>query len=455
MPDVASLARASGPSALQEQSALRRWWGRWWFAICATALIIASDYKYRVRPPEQAVQADVDAAIMIELAIYGLVALYLAQAHVRSLRRMRLSAPLVLLLFYVGLIVLSLTYTPFFLYGAVRAGQMVLVVVLVLSGVVDGGRAAFHRFAHSYLVLVGISAVYGVIVPSVPVNRLQEGRFTWLAIHPTVSGVLAGIATIVGIAYLFSGDENRPGPMWRRGVYVLLLALSAGALLGSQTRGAVLGGTLGVLVFLLTRRGGRAVIDFVTAIGLGAAAVFLAFSDQVLAYFQRGEDAEQIASLNSRTDLWALALDAAADEPLFGVGTTAARGIFYDELGLGGGHNAAVNVAVELGLFGLLCWAALVGVVISRAYRLPRGEAAGVGTDRSLILAVMTFLVVNGVFYEGAGAVTNVAALWFFVCVGWVVVAARSVSGATLARGDGVVAGTEPGRHQLRRVNRS
>ena len=420
------------------------WWSQWWFAICALGLIIASDYKYRVRPPGQALQGDVDAAIAIELAIYGMVAAYLVLGHLRSVRRLHLNALLTVLVVYVGLIGVSVLYTPFFVTGIVRAGQMLVLLILILSVVQDGTRAHLHRFAHAFVVLVAGSAVLGVVVPAEPVTPIVAGRFSWLAIHPTSAGTLAGLATVLAFGYLMNRDRERPGPQWSPWVYRGMFVLVAGALIGTQTRGAVLGALVGITVLLFTTRGGRAVIDLVLVAGLSVATVALVAGDYVAQYFQRGEDAEQLASLNSRTYLWSAAADAVAENPVFGVGTTAARGIFYDELGLGGGHNAVVNVAVELGLVGLACWSLLVVLTVVAAYRVPRSGPESLAVDRGFMLAVLAFLMVSGIFSEGAGAVTNVAALWFFVIVGWSVVAERAAEALEPPTASAV------GRHRVR-----
>jgi O-antigen ligase len=116
---------------------------------------------------------------------------------------------------------------------------------------------------------------------------------------------------------------------------------------------------------------------------------------------------------------------------MFGYGVTASRGLFYDTLNLGGGHNAAVNVFVELGLVGLAAWLALLVVLIFGVRRIPIRAFPGLRVDRALLLGVITFLLIDGVFYEGLGATTNVASTWFFVCIAWLSVARRDTGDKT------------------------
>ncbi|MDZ4234426.1 MAG: hypothetical protein U1C73_11885, partial [Dietzia sp.] len=49
----------------------------WWFPACAMILIFASDFKFRTRPPTDALAASVDVAILFELALYGGVGAFL------------------------------------------------------------------------------------------------------------------------------------------------------------------------------------------------------------------------------------------------------------------------------------------------------------------------------------------------------------------------------------------
>ena len=403
------------------------WWERWWFAVCAVALVVASDYDWRTRPPGEATSGSLDLAVLLEIAVYGAVGAYLVLARARPPRAVRLPLPVVLLLCYALLLVLSVTYTPYLVYAAVRAVQVLVLVGLALALVRGGTTAHAHRFAHAFVVLVALSVAYGVVVPAPAANRLQEGRFTWLAVHPTVSGVLTGLALVVAVTYLAGGRRLRGGPRWPVGLYGLLVLVAGGGLLATQTRGAVLAGVVGSVVVVVLQSG-RALVDTVLAAAVVGTGAVVAGSAVAADYLARGEDPAQLATLNSRTTLWAVALDAVRDQPLWGYGLTAARGIFYDETGLGGGHNAVVNVLVELGGVGLAVWVALVVVLVLRARALPREPAAGLGVDRALVLGVVTFLMVDGVVYEGAGSVANVAVTWLVACVAWVGTAEREAA---------------------------
>ena len=398
----------------------------WWLPACTLTLIFASDYQLRNRPPGDALGASVDSTILIELALYGLVAGYLVFVHGAPPRIRSVHPTVYFGALLIGLMALSLLYTPYPQYAVVRVGQMVVLLSLTVVAAAKATRVDFHRLAHAFMVLIALSIAYGVAVPSVPVNERQAGRFTWFAIHPTVSGILAGLATLIALTYLTGGRRPRPGPMWPSLAYLGLWGLSLGALLAAQTRGAIAGTVAaGAVLLVASRRSASKKVEMVLALGLLFAGLALAAGDTVLAYFLRGERPEQIATLNSRTDLWAVALDAFSQNPMFGYGVTSARGLFYDQTGLGGGHNALVNVLVELGVVGTLCWAVLIALVIREIWGVRPDGADGLGLDRALLLGSVTFLVVDGLFYEGLGAVTNVASTWFFMCLAWARVARR------------------------------
>ncbi|HMV74225.1 MAG TPA: O-antigen ligase family protein, partial [Microthrixaceae bacterium] len=397
----------------------------WWLAVAGVAFIVGSDFKYRVRPPGQALGGGIDAAIMVEMLLYGLVAGYLLLDRFRVPRVRRIPAPLYLAACFVGLAVLSLMYTPYLQYGVVRCVQATILLAVVVIAAMDGDRSHFHRFAHLYLLLILAGVGYGLVRPSPPLKASQAGRFTWLAVHPTVSGAMMCLAAVVAVGYVVGGRSDRPGPRWPPLLYWGILAVVAGGGLAGHTRGAILGGICGAAVVLVTTRRGRAVVE-VGLVGLVlVAGVAIMASDKVTTYFERGDTSAQLTTLSHRTELWSVAFESIEKKPLFGNGITASRGIFYEATGLGGGHNGAINVLVELGAVGLLVWAALLISLLLGIRHLPRNGPRDLQLDRAMLLGVMTFLLVDSIFYEGIGSVANVASTWLFMCIGWYVVARR------------------------------
>ncbi|MDE0805345.1 MAG: O-antigen ligase family protein [Acidimicrobiales bacterium] len=413
-------------------------------AIGAIALIVGSDYEFRTRAPDASLEAGIDQAILFELALYAAVAAYLVLVHLGSPRVRRTDPPMYFTCFLVGLWALSLLYTPFVQFAAVRVAQMGIVLAFVVAIASHASRAHLLRFVHAFVALVALSVLYGLAVPAPAVSDSQIGRFSWLAVHPTVSGVLCGLAVVVVVHQLVAGPNTGnpntgnpeiggPAFRWPTGAYIGALVVCAGGLLGTQTRGAIVGAGLGAVVTLVSSRDGRRIIDVGVALVVLGSGIALWASETIAVYFARGEDPEKLATLNERTVLWDAATDAFATRPMFGHGVTSSQGIFFEETGLGGGHNAVISLLVELGLVGTVCWFLLVASLIAGIRRLPRrghDGGSGASADRTLMLAVVTFLLFDGIFFQGAGDVTNVASLWLFMIVAWLVVTRRTL-GAT------------------------
>lgn len=413
---------------------------RAWPTLTTLALVLASAYRWRTRPPSAAVSGAPDLAVALEVVVYGavgagcllLLSRHRAAARAAARTSLRPPAPLAFGAGYTALVVLSVTYAPYPAYAAVRAAEACVVLLLALTLAALATRGQLHGAVHGFLVVVTASVAYGVAVPSAPVSALQAGRFTWLAIHPTVSSVFTAMAAVMALAYAV-GDRSRPGPSWPRWAYAALALTAAAALVASQTRGSVLGAAAGAGVVALAVPAGRRRV--LTALGLlvvGGLAL-VAAGDRVLAFATRGEDAAQLATLNSRTGLWARAWEVVLQQPLYGHGVGSPRGLFYRATGLGGSHDMVVNVLVEVGVAGLAAWSALVLAVALQLRR--RGAGAPVrgwgaprrpgGDDRPLLAGVLAAVVVSGVFYDGPGAVATVSSVWLFVIAAWLAVLRR------------------------------
>ena len=120
--------------------------------------------------------------------------------------------------------------------------------------------------------------------------------------------------------------------------------------------------------------------------------------------------------------------------PLHGLGFTSAKGVFFDETGLGGAHNAVVNVMIDAGLAGLIWWSLLLGasiVVLNRQWAHRRvspthsGAAGTAHADHLIIMGIYVASVVNSVTTEGLGAGVNVSAIWWLITVAWLTILER------------------------------
>ncbi|HEY4459666.1 MAG TPA: O-antigen ligase family protein [Pseudonocardiaceae bacterium] len=388
----------------------------YWPIVCVLAFVVASDYKFRLRANNDTINGQADVFVLIEVATYALIACFLFWRFKPTFRLRRADAVTYLGYAYIAVCVGSALYSPYHALALVRAGQMVVVLAFARSVARHASPDAPHRIAHAYAVLITLSVIFGVLVPY-PKLPSQPGRFTWLYVHPVEAGMLLAIAVIVLTGYLLGGRVPRSGPRWHTGVYALLWLIDVGALLATGTRGAAIGALVGIVIVIATRwRGIRKLeIALVGAVGLGG--VVLALAPEITAFIARGESAAQLETLNFRTDLWSQALADFAQHPLYGFGFTADRGLFLDTTGLGGGHNAIINLLVDTGLVGTAVWFALLIGLGLTTYRLrPRGMA----TDRGIVLALLVGMFANSMFTDELGAPANAMCTWLFVLLAWV-----------------------------------
>lgn len=399
-----------------------------WVTVCALMLLVASDYKLRVRPGDQSIAGNPDPFVLLEIGLYGLVALFLVSRFDRSPRVHRVSPPTFMAVAWVVVMVVSALYSPYPVLAVIRAAELVIVLTLVRTISRASDRAAMHHLAHWFVVLVAASVVFGILVP-MPRFPLQQDRFTWLRLHPVQAGVFVGIATVLAVTYLLAGSAARPGPTWPRWVYAILLALVGGGLVATNTRGAALGAAAALLVIAFATRSGRRKVDAAILLGVAGVALVLGYSTQIAAFFARGEDAQKLTTLNSRTVVWSEAWTFVREKPVYGWGLGATRGLFQESLGLAGGHNAVVNALVDTGFVGCALWLGIVGAIVVGTIRI-RPWAVGARWDRALILGVLVFLFVDGIFNEAPAAAANVGSTWLLLLVAWVDVLRVDVAAA-------------------------
>ncbi|WP_158889749.1 O-antigen ligase family protein [Amycolatopsis anabasis] len=400
---------------------------RRWPVACVLALVVASDYKFRLRANDQAVSGNADPFVLLEVGLYAFVACFLF-LRFRPATRPRRADPLVYLAYaYAAVLVGSALYSPYYQLALVRAGQVLVVLALCRSIARHADAGAPHRIAHGYAILITGSVVFGVLVPF-PRLPKQPDRFTWLYIHPVQSGAMLAIAVVLLAGYLLTHGLDRAGPRWPLPVYGVLFAICAAGLVATKTRGAVLGAIAGILVLVWTRWRGQRKVEVGVVLAVALIAIALTTSSAIESFFARGESVEQLSTLNSRTNLWAFAFDKIAEHPLYGFGLTSSRGLFLESIGLGGGHNAVINLLVDTGLVGLCVWLALLGCLLFTTHRLIRRTPPPLA-DRCVLLAVLFAMIVNSVFTEGLGAPANVLCTWLFVLVAWVGVLSRREAG--------------------------
>lgn len=392
------------------------------------ALFVATDYKFRKRPLEEAVSGTPDVFILFELGIYALVTVALLTVFGRlPVRTAALGAPARWLLAFTGVAVVSVLWSPYPTLAAVRAGQLVIVVAATLVLARHGGRAAMHAVAHGFVVLTTVSVFLGVVFPFdyTLLSNLVEPvpRFSWFVVHPVVAGVYLATAIILAMGY---ARRAAAGRRWPTSVYWACAAICGVALGATRTRASLGAAIVGLVVLLALSVRRVRWLDIAVAACLALVLVGIVASDTILEFVQRDQSAEEITTLSTRTELWSEALAATTETPFAGFGLQAARALFYETSGLGGGHNALINVLVELGLVGTFCWAAVLvttAVAIRRLWR-----ETELRTELSTLTALGVAHLLNAITYEGLGSVLNVALLWLLLVVAWVEILRRSAA---------------------------
>jgi exopolysaccharide production protein ExoQ len=398
-----------------------RIWRRSWIAILAIALMVVSEYKIGAgRSQRAAIGGQLDSGTMVELLVYGVVAAFLLFQLSRPPRWRRWPAPLMAMWGFALAMALAATWSPFPTFALARAIQLVVVAWLAVAVAQHASAVALSRFCHAYVVVVAMSVALGV---GMPVGQLpaQRGRFMWLWVHPNISGAFLGIAVTVLIALLFQRRAGWVGARWPLPAYWLLLAVNLGGLLATRSRGALSGTVVGCILVFLFYGDRRRWIDRVL---LGVCVATIAWSvasSGIVNYWERGESREQLSTLNSRTEVWGQAWELFQRRPLLGHGFASARGAFLANFRLGGAHNAFVEVLVNSGIFGTAWWIALLVVALAGANRLWQRRRP----EGPLLLAVLGFLIVNGLTASGLGQAATVQVIWLAVVVGWLVAAPR------------------------------
>ena len=444
-----------GPMPLARPGPRDRW--LWLLPILA---IIATEYKFRRREIDDALGGSIDLMIVAELGVYGLIGLWAVWRLAPT--RPRLTPLTVAMWGYILTTAASALYSTFAMLGLARAFQLVIIGAVVHVLAVDGQLRQISALIHGWIVLLTASIAVGLAYVA-PTTGPQEGRFTWLFVHSVSAGSMLALSVpmLFGL-WLSAARPSRRFPLpWPRWTYGLLLAVHLAFLLATRTRGSIGGAFVALAVMAWIWTGQRAKPQLVLGSLVVAGASLLAFGGPVLAFLTRGESAEEIGTFNRRTEIWILAWESFLDHPLHGLGFTSARGVFFDETGLGGAHNALFNVMIDTGLVGLAWWIALllsVGVAISRIGREARrhqlvgGAAGSARADHLILLGMFTASIVNSITTEGLGAGVNVSAIWLFLMVAWITVLRRE--GPAAPEELAVAGDVAAGRHDVLGVAR-
>ncbi|MEJ2577543.1 MAG: O-antigen ligase family protein [Kineosporiaceae bacterium] len=288
-------------------------------AVLAVALMIGSDLKVRVRDPTSAVSGQLDAAVLVEIALFAAVAalvIGLYPARLPSPGRITLVQGLTAL--FVADLLLSAVYSPFPALAAVRMAELLVWAALAVRLGDIGGLPTLHRVAHGYIVAATAAVGVGIAFRR-PAVGLEPDRFSWLSVHPVVAASWLGISAVLLLSYLLTGAQPHGGRIWHPNVYLLLFTVHVAALIATHTRGALAGFVAAALTVIAGRVSLRRRAEFLV-IGTALVVVtWLIAATPLREYLARGESAARLATLNGRTQLWELSWAPAQDRLWFGM----------------------------------------------------------------------------------------------------------------------------------------
>jgi O-antigen ligase len=402
--------------------------------IAPLLLIVFTEYKVRRRSIDDLLTGSIDPMIAAELVVYGVVGSWAVIRLIGAHRAADRLAPVIVVMWgYILTTAASALYSTLPTLALARGVQLVVIGVVVTVVARDGDLATIRRFLHAWLALMSASIAVGLAYVA-PTTGPQEGRFTWLSVHSVSAGSMLALSVPVAFGlFLAAGRRAMPWPRW---VYGTLFAVQFVFLLSTRTRGSIGGALVAIAVMAWLSSGRRARPELVLGSLVAGGALALAFGRPVLEFLTRGETVDQIGTFNRRTEIWALAWTSFLERPVFGLGFNSAKGVFFDETGLGGAHNAVINVMIDVGLAGLIWWLALLGGAVALLVGLRRdarrspvllpGASGTAVSDHLVLIGLFTAAGVNGITTEGLGAGVNVSAIWLFVVVAWLTILDRS-----------------------------
>lgn len=347
------------------------WWHWLWF------FVLASGFVFRVRDASSAKSDPADAAALVRVAFMGLVALILAM-------RLALRRPDWLRSMFSGGVG---AMTAFAMAGAVSTIWSVnppwtfykslefLIDVALLAAIL----AVVHR-SEDYETLFNWNWILcGLLIASAwvgaaiwPKEALEDG-YSLGTLGVRLNGLFPGqgsnrlgdLGAILGVVCftrIFPFGKRQYDRFW----YVLVLLACVATIVFAQTRTALAGLLLGmVLVLVLTGRAGKMLL-----LGVGAIAtvVLSGAGKMILDYLQRGQSQAEMVSLSDRLNWWTVAFDMLRQHPWTGLGAFAA-GTFavFEKLGLnnvGPLHSDYVETLVGSSFWGFIplvlailgCW---------------------------------------------------------------------------------------------------
>lgn len=382
-----------------------------WFAAAALVVTFASDVKFRSRPAELGLDGVVDGQILFELAMYGALGVALVYYVLRRERGWlgrnfpRGVGPclqLTLAIVGVSAVLAARSGTQIAIGRAAQLAILVALHLLLARGVSTGRVDLDHWWLYlrrGIWLIVAVLVISSALAPPTLVPIHTSGRYHWFSSHPIFTATTLGI----GIVLLAATSLASPDPLLEyrsiRNMRMLMMGAGGVLLLNTASRGPIVATLVALTVLVAFSPNARPRAQAVLAVGASLGLILAGlFEKQLSEAFLRGQTSAQLMTLTGRTELFAYAWTLIAERPVLGYGFLSGRSIFLERFPWAGhSHNAFIEIAISMGLVGLVLYAALLG---RQAWQLrvavQRSCAQGALHAREA-LALLAFLLVLSV----------------------------------------------------------
>jgi O-antigen ligase len=325
--------------------------------------------------------------------------------HNAARLRYAFSGPLLLLLFYSLVAMVSSTYVPAYAFYSMWKGFEVLVDVLVMAAILSypaalgSARTAYRVLPFLNGILIVVFLIEAVTMPSLALSPTRGYISVYMSgVIPNMSqNALAFLSAVTAFALICR--LYRPARLIVKLFYLSMLCLALMALIFAQSRTSVIALALALLVFLIFD---RRFLSLALLAGLCLiAAMYTQATDVSTKYLLRGQDAELVTTLSGRTEGWEAAWESFQESPIVGQGFAAyARAHILGTSGLSSLHGAVFDVLVGTGLLGLLPWIAAIAWTAVRLFGLswsrhPWFRSAMGRSFQAEMLGVMVLILVR------------------------------------------------------------
>ena len=390
-------------------------------------LLLLAGTKLRTRSADASLAGVIDAQIVMELLLFGIVGVGLLAAWLATRGGQPLLSSERRLVAYAALALVSTFWSAAPALTLVRGTQLAIVAgaAMMAVHVLTPGRALWTalRAAAAYVL---VCAVLAATIPAAATTLdSSEGfRFAWFATHPIDAGTLAAMAALGLISLATYARTMSFGARQLLLVRVAVVALLA-VLVLTRSRGPLLAfaAAAGVLWLMRVRPAVRtavmlvgvavALTGWLFAADLAGWLAWMADQNSVLSHILfRGESADTVLAMNGRLGLWSELMPTIFGHLFVGYGYQASRSVLLDAASWAAyAHNAVLQTLLDLGVVGALALLAIVVSAARAALRrtLPAPVAASVA-------ALMVFLLVNSVSTESFAGAPGFEATVLFLC---------------------------------------